>query len=80
MCTYTHTHTQPPPKKQKTLLPSADELFDAIDAPAFFAGGGAASAQRQAAEIAASRPTLPAPFTKQSKPGPQPGKAKVGAR
>lgn len=51
---------KPRPKpKPTTLLPSADELFDSIDAPAFF--GGAAAAKRQAAEITASRPTPQAP-------------------
>lgn len=83
------SHGQPSAKKQKTsLLPSADELFDAIDAPAFFRGGGAgaaasaSAAQRQAAEITASQPRLPTLFphppVKKPKQEPKPPKPKVG--
>lgn len=41
------------PGKKKSLLPSADDLFDSIDAPSFMGN----NAKRQAEDIANSRPT-----------------------
>lgn len=66
--TKTHTHDKPPtaPPKKKTLLPSADDLFASIDAPAFM--GGTGSAKRQADEISATRPSLHVPSTASNQP------------
>ncbi|TFJ84524.1 hypothetical protein NSK_004509 [Nannochloropsis salina CCMP1776] len=51
--------------KKKSLLPSANDLFDTIDGPAFMSGSSAERSKRQAHEISRTHPslTIPSPTT-----------------